>query len=127
MPLPLNNTPFRVGKEMFTKGFDGGNDHQTLVNYVFAGNYSPSLRNSLCLKLIRDVLQDRLLKVLRERENLVYSPFVDLYYNGVPQQKYEFLITVSMKDGNQQRVEYLLQDIINQLKTTPITASELIR
>ena len=124
-PLPLNNTPFGVGKEMFTKGFDGGNDHQTLVNYVFAGNYSPSLRNSLCLKLIRDVLQDRLLKVLRERENLVYSPFVDLYYNGVPQQKYEFLITVSMKDGNQQRVEYLLQDIINQLKTTPITASEL--
>jgi len=124
-PLLLNNTPFHIGKEMVKKGFEGGNDHQTLVNYIFAGNYTPSLQNSLCMKLIRDVLQDRVLKVLRERENLVYSPYVDLYYNGIPQQKYHFMITVSMKDENQQRVERLLKDIIAQLKASPISTSEL--
>ena len=124
-PLPLNNTPFHIGKEMVKKGFEGGNDHQTLVNYIFVGNYTPSLQNSLCMKLIRDVLQDRVLKVLRERENLVYSPYVDLYYNGIPQQKYHFMITVSMKDENQQRVERLLKDIIAQLKASPISTSEL--
>ena len=42
------------------------------------------------MKLIRDVLQDRVLKVLRESENIVYSPYVDLSYNGIPQQKYHF-------------------------------------
>lgn len=77
------------------------------------------------MKLIRDVLQDRVLKVLRERENLVYSPYVDLYYDGIPQQKYHFQITVSMKDDNQQWVERLLKDIIKQLKASPISTSEL--
>lgn len=125
LQLPLDNAPFRIGKEVVKKGFGGGNDRQTLVNYIFAGNYTPSLQNSLCMKLIRDVLQDRVLKVLRERENLVYSPYVDLYYDGIPQQKYHFLITVSMKDDNQQWVERLLKDIIKQLKASPISTSEL--
>ena len=124
-PLPLNNTPFTPNKRPYSKGFEGGNDHQTVVNYIFAGNYTPSLQATLSMKLIRDVLQDRVLKVLREGENIVYSPYVDLYYNGVPQQKYHFVINLSLKDKNRQRAEILLQSILKDLKEKPVSTAEL--
>ena len=124
-PLPLNNSPFAAKKQKFFKGFEGGNDHQTVANYVFAGNYTPSLQATLSMKLIRDVLQDRVLKVLRENENIVYSPYVDLYYNGVPQQKYHFVINLSLKDENRQRAEILLQSILKDLKEKPVSTAEL--
>ena len=124
-PLPLNNAPFAAKKQKFLKGFEGGNDHQTVANYIFAGNYTPSLQATLSMKLIRDVLQDRVLKVLREGENIVYSPYVDLYYNGVPQQKYHFVINLSLKDENLQRAEILLQSILKDLKEKPVSTTEL--
>ena len=124
-PLPLNNSPFAAKKQKFFKGFEGGNDHQTVANYIFAGNYTPSLQATLSMKLIRDVLQDRVLKVLREGENIAYSPYVDLYYNGVPQQKYHFVINLSLKDENRQRAEILLQSFLKDLKEKPVSTAEL--
>ena len=124
-PLPLNNVPFIPNKQVYSKGFEGGNDHQTVANYIFSGNYVPSLRATLGMKLIRDVLQDRVLKVLRESENIVYSPYVDLSYNGIPQQKYHFVINLSLKDENRKRAEMLLQEIIKDLKGRPISTGEL--
>ena len=124
-PLPLNNAPFTPNKRVYSKGFEGGNDHQTVVNYIFSGNYVPSLRATLGMKLIRDVLQDRVLKVLRESENIVYSPYVDLSYNGIPQQKYHFVINLSLKDENRKRAEMLLQDIVKDLKERPVSTGEL--
>ena len=124
-PLPLNNSPFAAKKQKFFKGFEGGNDHQTVAKYIFAGNYTPSLQATLSMKLIRDVLQDCVLKVLREGENIVYSPYVDLYYNGVPQQKYHFVINLSLKDENLQRAENLLQSILKDLKEKPVSTVEL--
>ena len=124
-PLPLNNAPFAAKKHKFFKGFEGGNDHQTVAKYIFAGNYTPSLQATLSMKLIRDVLQDCVLKVLREGENIVYSPYVDLYYNGVPQQKYHFVINLSLKDENLQRAENLLQSILKDLKEKPVSTVEL--
>ena len=124
-PLPLNNVPFIPNKQVYSKGFEGGNDHQTVANYIFSGNYVPSLRTTLGMKLIRDVLQDRVLKVLRESENIVYSPYVDLSYSGIPQQKYHFVINLSLKDENRKRAEMLLQEIIKDLKGRPISTGEL--
>ena len=56
-----------------------------MLNYIYSGNYKPGLRQSLMLKLMRDVMQNRLLSILREKMNIVYSPYADLYYAGVPQ------------------------------------------
>lgn len=124
-PLPRKEEPFRRENKVFVKGFEGGNDHQTVVHYVFAGNYKPSLQASLTMKLMRDVLQDRVLQVLRERENIVYSPYVDMYYSGIPQQKYHFMVTLSLKDENRKRAEELLKGMLDELKTQPVCTAEL--
>ena len=49
-----------------------------MLNFIYPGNYRPGLKQSLTLKLMRDVMQARLLSVLRERMNIVYSPYADL-------------------------------------------------
>lgn len=125
--LPLMGSPFIPNQQKIVRAFEGGNDHQTVLKYVFAGSYDPSLQASLSMKLIRDVLQDRVLKVLREGANIVYSPYVDLYYDGVPQQKYNFIITLSVKDENRQQCEQLLKDILDELKEKPISEAELYK
>ena len=121
----FKDTPFAPPATTYTETFDGGNDDQTVLNYVFAGNYQPSLRASLRLKLMRDILQDRLIRILRERENIVYSPFVDLYYSGRPQQIYHFRLTISVKNANRTRADHVLNSIIEELKQHPVSVSEL--
>ena len=74
---------------------------------------------------MRDILQDRLIRILRERENIVYSPFADLYYSGRPQQVYHFRLTISVKDANRGRADRLLKDIIDELKLHPVSVAEL--
>ena len=121
----FKDTPFASPTTTYIESFDNGNDDQTVLNYVFLGNYEPSLRNSLRLKLMRDILQDRLIRILRERENIVYSPFADLYYSGRPQQVYHFRLTISVKDANRGRADRLLKDIIDELKLHPVSVAEL--
>ncbi len=123
--VTFKDTPFALPATSHTETFDGGNDDQTVLNYVFAGNYQPSLRASLRLKLMRDILQDRLIRILRERENIVYSPFADLYYSGCPQQVYHFQLTISVKNANRTRADHVLDSIIEELKQHPVSASEL--
>ena len=118
VPSHMPTTPY---KEAFTNEVDS----QTVLNYVFSGNYKPSLRQSLTLKLMRDVLQARLLSVLREKMNIVYSPYADLYYSGSPQQKYYFWLTVAVKEANRERADQALRDIVADLSENCINEDEL--
>ncbi len=123
--LPLNNKPFTPPQETQAATFNDNATNRTVINIVFAGSYQPALRHTLQLKLVRDVLQQRLLAVLREGENIVYSPYADLYYNGVPQRKYHLLLTLSVKSSNRQKAESLVADIIRQLQSQPVERAEL--
>lgn len=128
-PLPdafcFSEVPFQPNSAPYTETFYDENDERLVLNYVFAGHYAPSLRSSLQLKLMRDLLQDRLLSVLREQENIVYSPYADLYYSGCPQQKFHFRLTVSVKPDNRERAETLLHAIVTDLQCHPVPMAEL--
>lgn len=102
-------------------------DHSTLTDFqlLFTGNYHPSLHSTLLLKIMRDVLQNRMISRLREGESMVYSPAVSLIYNGVPQQTYCINIMAAVKNQNFRRVQNILQEIINELRQSPIKDKEL--
>lgn len=117
----------QMPQEPRTDRFEGDNDTQLTLNYIFPGNYEPSLRNSLMLKLMRDVLQERLLSELRERLNIVYSPYTDLYYEGRPQQKFHFWLTVAVKKENRLRAEEAIRAMVEELQRESIGADELER
>ena len=109
----------------YTRQFDNNMPSQTVYNYLFAGNYDPSLRQTLTFKLMRDLLQARLLSVLRERENIVYSPYSDLYYRGLPQRTYYFWLNIAVKNENAERMQKLLRGIIGDLQEHPVNTAEL--
>ena len=86
---PHFNFPVRKHIE----GFPNDNDTQTLFDYLLPGHYQPGLKNTLTLKLMRDLIRNRLISVLREQKSLVYSPYISLMYEGIPQGiKRSFLI-----------------------------------
>ena len=109
----------------YQRQFDHDNPSQTVFNYIFAGNYYPSLQTTLTFKLMRDLLQQRLLQVLRERENIVYSPYSDLAYHGLPQRTYYFWLTIAVKNENAERARNALREIIADLQEHPVSIGEL--
>ena len=120
-----NSQPYSLPCEYYSEAFESDNTEQTAFDYILAGNYTPSLKNSLTLKLMRDVLQDRFLKVLRERENIAYSPYVAMTYNGEPQQTFYFDFMAAVDNHNMAFAEELISSIVNSLKTNPVTEVEL--
>ncbi len=121
----FEDQPSRMPTTPYTQGFDNEVTSQTVLNYVYPGNYQPGLKQSLTLKLMRDVMQARLLSVLREQMNIVYSPYADLYYSGVPQSKYYFWLTVAVQNENRAKADSAIQNIVKDLQTHCIGEKEL--
>jgi len=93
--------------ELFIKSCDGIQiqifdlfDTQTLFDYLLPGHYQPGLKNTLTLKLMRDLIRNRLISVLREQKSLVYSPYISLMYEGIPQGTFYFDINASADNDN---------------------------
>lgn len=125
-PTRLANAVYKVPyKGYYEKGFSNDNKTQTIFDYLLVGNYEPSLKNSLSLKLMRDLMQNRLLHVLREQENIVYSPYVSLFYDGVPQQRFYFDLSASVENVNMGKADMLVHSIIKELKTKAVPNDEL--
>ena len=117
--------PYELPATYYSEAFESDNPQQTEFDYILAGNYTPSLKSSLTLKLMRDLLQDRFLKVFRERENIAYSPYVGLVYNGMPQQTFYFDFMAAVDNHNMAYAEELLSSIVLSLKSDPISEEEL--
>ncbi len=123
-PLDVRNTPV-CPEKTWNERFDNDNDSQTIYNFLYSGNYDPSLRNTLMFKLMRDLLQQRVIEILRKKMNIVYSPFVDVAYKGVPQQIYYFWFSIAVKNENRNILKSTIRDIIDDLQKNPVSLREL--
>lgn len=121
----FEDKPSNMPKSPYKEAFENDVETQTVLNYIYSGNYKPGLRQSLMLKLMRDVMQNRLLSILREKMNIVYSPYADLYYAGVPQAKYNFWLEIALKNENRDKAIQALDGIIKELQTSRISDGEL--
>lgn len=121
----FEDKPSNMPKSPYKEAFENDVETQTVLNYIYSGNYKPGLRQSLMLKLMRDVMQNRLLSILREKMNIVYSPYADLYYAGVPQAKYNFWLEIALKNENRDKAIQALDRIIKELQTSRISEGEL--
>ena len=101
------------------------NPTQAAFDYVLCGKYEPSLRNGLILKLMQNLVRNRLLSVLREENALVYSPYISLYYNAVPDNIFYFDINASVDRTNTYLVHQYLNDIISDLQARKVSDKEL--
>ena len=101
------------------------NDTQSAFDYLLYGKYEPSLRSGLILKLMQNLVRNRLISVLREEQSLVYSPYISLFYNAVPDNVFYFDINASVDRNNTALVHASLRDIIGQLQQKKVSDKEL--
>lgn len=124
-PLPLRDEAFALPSGGQRLRFAHDDSTQTATQCVFATHYEPGLRPTLLFKLMRDILQNRLLSVLRERDNIVYSPFTDVQYRGIPQRVVIFRLYIDVKNENFDRMTRELRTIIDDLRNHPVSTQEL--
>lgn len=124
-PLPLRNEEFSLPKKGATLTFPSDDSTKAVCNLVFANNYEPSLKNTLMFKLMRDIMQKRVLAVLREHLNIVYSPFVDAQYHGTPQDVCMFRLFIDVANSNYPVMLNEMKKIVEELRTLPVDNSEL--
>jgi zinc protease len=128
----ISSGPGRYGVSYFTlpqervmHAWPNANETQTAFDYVLYGKYEPSLRNGLILKLMQHLVRGRLLSVLREENSLVYSPYIDLFYNAVPDNVFYFDINASVDRRNTALVHECLEGIIRDLQEKKVSVKEL--
>lgn len=101
------------------------NQTQSAFDYVLYGKFEPSLRGGLTLKLMQNLVRNRLISVLREGCSLVYSPYISLFYNAVPDNVFYFDVNASVDRKNTAMVHKYLNDIIRELKEKKVSKKEL--
>lgn len=124
-PNAFRDPGFVLPQKNLREEFPNENKSQTVFDYLYSGNYEAGLRNSLTLKLVRDVVRNRLLKTLREQESLVYSPYISLFYKGYPAPSYYFDINASADSKNMEKIDRILKEIIREVQEKEVDAKEL--
>lgn len=121
----VGESHFELPQGGIVESWENANPSQSLFDYILYGQYEPNLRNSLILKLMQNIVRNRLLSVLREGESLVYSPYISLFYNAVPDRVFYFDINASVDRNNSARVYGILGDIISDLQQNKVSSREL--
>lgn len=121
----IRDTETRLPSRRIEKGISNDNSSQTIIDFIFANNYQPSLKNGLTLKIMRDIIQNRLLSELREKEHMVYSPYTLLSYDGIPDKRFYFDISISVAAANAEKSKKQIYKIIRKLQRDKVTESEL--
>ena len=110
---------------MTLKTWQNYNETQSSFDYILYGKYEPSLRNGLILKLMQNLIRNRLITILREELSLVYSPYISLFYNAVPDNVFYLDVNASVDRKNTEIVHKHLNDIIQDLKVNKVDKKEL--
>jgi len=124
--------PNRYGVSYYTqpvgvtvRTWPNSNETQSSFDYLLYGKYEPSLRNGLILKLMQNLIRNRLISILREEQSLVYSPYISLFYNAVPDNVFYFDVNASVDRKNTATVHRCLNDIIKSLQEEKVDKKEL--
>ena len=117
---------FSLPQHRIQEGIPGDCEEQTVFDYLLSGHHRPGLKETLKLKLVRDVIQNRLIRILREEQSLVYSPYVMLFYKAYPKPIYYFDINASAQTGNLKKIEQVIEKIIRDIRRNTISEEELL-
>lgn len=124
-PLELRGGRATLPRSDMEMRFAHDDPTQTSCNIILSANYRPQLRNTLIFKLMRDILQDRLLHTLRHELGIAYSPFVGVEHNGEPQQVAWLRIETDVKNDNFDLLRTEVASVVTSLATTPIKSADL--
>ncbi len=124
-PNRMGPSHFILPEKTVKYEYPNANETQTIFDYIRFGQYEPSLRSGLKLKLLNGFIRNRLLVILREQESLVYSPISALFYTANPDRIFYVDINASVDRNNTERVHEILDEIIIDLQKNKVSRKEL--
>lgn len=110
--------------ENFTLEDTEAGDETTLHN-VYYGSYEPTLRGSLRLKLMRELLRSRLIEHLRSEAGIIYSPYIYMEYRPHPEPFVWFRLETLVEQSNAPLACKLIEELVAELQTELVSPSEL--
>lgn len=102
---------------LWCKVADSEQSGRLTFSYLHRGKYEGGLRQTLVLKIMRDLLRHRIIEEIRNNAGLIYSPYIDLYYKSVPDTTFAFDINGAINQENAFVVKEKIDSIIEQMQT----------
>lgn len=93
--------------------------------YLFYGEHKHSLRERMIFFIMRDLIQSRLIKKLREEMGATYSPFVNVNYTSTPREMHVFQVEYSCDKKQVDFLEKVFFKEIEQLKASAVSQTEI--
>lgn len=130
LPANLQNNKARFMGKAFPEGIHrdtivDSTSERAQMCYLIHGEHKHSLRERFVFFIMRDLIQGRLLKKLREEMGMIYSPFVRVNYTSYPREMYAFQIEYSCDAEKADLLESVLFEELEQLAKTPVSQSEI--
>jgi len=115
----------RFPKTIVDKPVVKGTDDKSLVYMIFTGTYTDNLKSRVFIQAVADILTDKLLDEIREKEAITYSISANPMYKDFPVQEYGIGIFYSAAPSNVPIVKGKIIEIIKKLQTEEITDDDL--
>jgi hypothetical protein len=98
---------------------------QTLLHNIYYGSYTPDLRTSLQLKMLRELLRGRLIARLRSEAGIIYSPYLYMDYRPGPRPFVSLRLETLVQPENAPLACRLIEELVEELRTKPAREQEL--
>lgn len=108
------------------KNIGGSTDEgRVYFNYIHKANCDKGLRQKTILKIMAEIIRTKIIKELRNKSGLIYSPYIDFHYNYEPKPYFAFDINGSTNSYNAQIVKTKIDNIIRECSQEYIPQNEL--
>ncbi len=94
-------------------------------NIVYPFTYEPHLGSVLSLKLLAEVIRDRVVSEVRERKGLIYSPYTTIELRPSPAHQAYIIVSGMADTKNVNEIKTTVDNIVQTLKNKPLTAEQL--
>lgn len=110
------NRGMEIPAGQITKRIYKGSEDKASLRMVFSGDYSYTPENNTLLTALNEVIEMKLLEVLRETEGQVYAPSIQVSFNKYPKSRYAFTVNLGCAPANVDHLAQLVRHIIDTIQ-----------
>ncbi len=133
----LGSLPVSDKKEIFKNVYYGfpdetkeidinvGVDNKSTVAIAFNNEYEWNTKTNLCLDVFKEVLEMKLIEIIREKMSSTYSPVIQFQYTKYPETNYTSLVYINCEPKKTKKIAKTVFSIYNKLLSKGISPQEL--
>ncbi len=133
----IGSLPTSEGKDLFKNVYYGfpdedkhvdiyvGIDNKSTIGIVFNSEYEWNIKNNVCLDLFHEVLEIRMIEIIREKMGGAYSPAIQFNRSKYPETVFTSLIYLNCDPKKVKKINKTILSIHSKLLEKGFTDEEL--